>query len=249
MTRPGRSPRPATACPDYLGCWDYLGCREWALDPVRPPLHYSLGYPTSMRYDGPGLTARCLVARLGQGPAEDIRNRKGFGFVNVSELLLETFNRLPELVRSAAAGLTPQQLRWVPATGTNSVGWLVWHLTRIQDDHVADLLGEEQVWVKGGWPKHFGLDPDPSNTGYGHAPEEVAAVRPGNAQALIDYYQAVASRTHDMLRGLTEEDLDRIVDRNWDPPVTLGVRLVSIASDDLQHIGQAAYVRGLQSSK
>jgi DinB superfamily len=165
--------------------------------------------------------------------------------MNINELLIETFDRLPDLVRSAVVDLTPEQLRWAPAPGANPVGWLVWHLTRVQDHHVSELLGKDQLWVSGPWPARFGLAPDPNNTGYGHGPEQVAAVRPAGPQDLIDYYTAVSDRTRDLLAGLTPEDLDVIVDRRWDPPVTMGVRLVSIADDDVQHVGQAAYVRGL----
>jgi len=165
--------------------------------------------------------------------------------VNVSDVLIEAFDRLPDLVRSAVEGLTPEQLRWTPAPGANSAGWLVWHLTRVQDHHVAELLGADQIWVSGDWAGHFELDPDPDNTGYGHTPEQIAMVRPDSFQALVDYYDAVAARTRDLLRGLKPDDLDRVVDDRWDPPVTLGVRLVSILDDDDQHAGQAAYVRGL----
>jgi uncharacterized damage-inducible protein DinB len=165
--------------------------------------------------------------------------------MNVSDLLIETFDRLPDLVRSAVDGLTPEQLQWSPAPGANSIGWLVWHLTRVQDHHIAELLDQDQVWVSGDWAGHFGLDADPSNTGYGHSPEQVATVRPDSAHVLIGYYNAVAGRTREFLRGLKPEDLDRVVDRRWDPPVTLGVRLVSVANDDTQHGGQATYVRGL----
>jgi hypothetical protein len=129
--------------------------------------------------------------------------------------------------------------------GTNPVGWLVWHLTRVQDHHVAELLESDQLWTSGDWAGRFALEPDPSNTGYGHSPEDVAAVRPDSAEALLGYFDAVQARTDDMLRGLSPADLDRVVDRRWDPPVTLGVRLVSIADDSLQHVGQAAYLRGL----
>jgi hypothetical protein len=122
---------------------------------------------------------------------------------------------------------------------------LVWHLTRVQDHHVAELLGVEQLWVSGDWARRFGLEPDPSNTGYGHSPQETAAVRPEGEAVLLEYLDAVDSRTRSVLVGLTPADLDRIVDRRWDPPVTLGVRLVSIADDSLQHVGQAAYLRGL----
>jgi uncharacterized damage-inducible protein DinB len=112
---------------------------------------------------------------------------------------------------------------------------------------MAEILGEDQVWVAPGWAARFGLEPDPSNTGYGHSASEVAAVRPESADALVAYHDAVATRTRRYLESITDDALDRVVDRRWDPPVTLGVRLVSIADDDLQHAGQAAYVRGTLS--
>jgi uncharacterized damage-inducible protein DinB len=165
--------------------------------------------------------------------------------VDVSELLLDGYGRLPDLVRSAVEGLSPEQLRWSPGPGANTIGWLVWHLTRVQDHHVCDLLGVDQIWVTGDWAARFDLTPDPHNTGYGHTPEQVASVRPESPAALVDYYAAVAQRTDELLRTVKPDDLDRIVDRRWDPPVTLGVRLISILDDDAQHVGQAAYVRGL----
>jgi len=165
--------------------------------------------------------------------------------VDVNDLLIEAFDRIPELVRAAVDGLTPEELWWSPAPGANSIGWLVWHLTRVQDHHVADLLGTDQVWVSGDRAGHFGLDPDPANTGYGHTAAQMAAVRPDSPEALVDYYDAVAARTRTLLLGVTPAELDRVVDDRWEPPVTLGVRLISIVNDDDQHAGQAAYVRGL----
>jgi uncharacterized damage-inducible protein DinB len=167
--------------------------------------------------------------------------------MQVNELLIEGFGRLPDLVREAVEGLDAEQLHWAPRPGANSIGWLVWHLARVQDDHITDLLevGAEQVWVSGAHAKRFGLDPHTHDTGYGHTPEQVDAVRPESAEALLEYFDAVHARTHAYLARLTPEDLDRIVDERWNPPVSLGVRLVSILDDDSQHVGQAAYVRGL----
>jgi hypothetical protein len=165
--------------------------------------------------------------------------------VDVASLLLELFGRIPPLARRAVEGVDPDRLTERPSADANSIAWLVWHLTRVQDHHVADLLDTDQVWVAGDWGSRFGLNTDPSNTGYGHSPEEVATVRPERPEVLLEYLEAVDARTREMLAELAPEDLDRIVDRRWDPPVTMGVRLISIADDCLQHAGQAAYVRGL----
>lgn len=159
------------------------------------------------------------------------------------EVLLEAYGRIPPLVASAVDGLSPEDLVWGPGDDANPVGWLVWHLARVQDHHLAELIGRDQLWPA--WAARFGLPPDPSDTGYGHGPDEVAAVRPESATVLVAYQAAVHERAVAFLEGLAAADLDRVVDERWDPPVTMGVRLVSVADDALQHVGQAAYVRGL----
>lgn len=165
--------------------------------------------------------------------------------MNAKDVFEEAFGRIPGLVTRAVKDLTPEQLRQAPAEGANTIGWLVWHLARIQDGHVADLLDEEQVYLTGDWAPKFGLKPDPSDNGYGHSAGEVAAVRPASWQVLADYYAAVHERTLAYLAGRSAADFDQVVDEAWDPPVTLAVRLVSVINDDVQHAGQAAYVRGL----
>lgn len=165
--------------------------------------------------------------------------------MDVNGLLDELLGRVTGHVHEIVADLDVDALTWAPGTGANPIGWQIWHLTRVQDSHVAELVDRAQVWASGPWAGRFGLEPDPADTGYGHSPEQVAAVRPDGPDALVAYYEAVADPTREYLRGLTPDDLDRIVDRNWDPPVTLGVRLVSIFDDSTQHAGQAAYVKGL----
>jgi uncharacterized damage-inducible protein DinB len=165
--------------------------------------------------------------------------------MEMNELLADLFGRVTEHVHEAVDGLDADALATGPADGTNTIGWLVWHLTRVEDHHIADLQEQDQVWMSGDWPKRFGVAADPDNTGYGHTAEQMADIRPDSAAALIDYYEAVNSRTRSMLRDITAADLDRVVDERWDPPVTLGVRLISIADDCIQHSGQACYARGM----
>lgn len=161
------------------------------------------------------------------------------------ELLVDAFGRVREVVHQVVEGLTPAELECRVEGRANSIAWLVWHLTRIQDDHLADAAGTEQVWTAAGWMRRFGLPFDGTATGYGHAPEDVAAVRVESANLLTGYHGAVHDQTVAYVSGLTDGDLARVVDESWTPPVTLGVRLVSVLSDGLQHAGQAALVRGL----
>ena len=165
--------------------------------------------------------------------------------MDVAALLLELYGRVPPLAHEAVDGLDVDALTTAPAPGANTIAWLVWHLSRVQDHHIAELLDDEQLWVTGDWAARFGLPVDPHNTGYGHQPEEVAGIRPRGPDDLLDYLDVVDARTRGFLASQAAGDLDRIVDRRWDPPVSLGVRLVSVADDCLQHVGQAAYVRGL----
>jgi uncharacterized damage-inducible protein DinB len=166
--------------------------------------------------------------------------------MNTSELLLDAFGRIQEVLHETVEHLDEKKLALRPEQSGNSIAWLVWHLTRIQDDHLADAGGYEQVHTADGWHERLGLPFDAADHGYGHTSDDVAAVKLSSEQ-LLGYYDAVHARSLEYLKTLTEADLDRVVDKRWDPPVTLGVRLISVLSDDLQHAGQAAYIRGLLS--
>ncbi|GGS60551.1 mycothiol transferase [Streptomyces cinerochromogenes] len=165
--------------------------------------------------------------------------------MHAKDILIDGYGRIQEEVHAALDGLGPDQLHHRPSPEANSIAWLVWHLTRVQDDHVADAFDLDQVWLSQDWEKRFGLDLPRHDTGYGHTPAKVAKVRVASADLLTGYYDAVHEQTLGVLRTLAAKDLERIVDERWDPPVSLGVRLVSVLSDDLQHVGQAAYLRGL----
>src|SRR3954467_15083846 len=158
-----------------------------------------------------------------------------------NDLLIDAFGRVREAVQDAVAGLDEDQLAFRPDPDANSIAWLVWHLTRVQDDHVADVAGGEQIWTVGGWVERFRLPFDVRAIGYGQSSGEVGEVR-ATAEMLTGYQDAVHAATVDYLRTLADADYDRVVDERWDPPVTLAVRLLSVVNDTLQHVGQAAYV-------
>jgi hypothetical protein len=165
--------------------------------------------------------------------------------MDIADLLVDAFGRVRESVHGAVDGLTGEQLTERLDPEANSIAWLVWHLTRVQDDHVAAVAGFEQAYTSRGWAQRFGLPFEAAEIGYGQNSAEVAAVRVSDPALLVDYYEDVHQQTLKYVRGLTAADLDRVVDEAWDPPVTLGVRLVSVIDDDLEHAGQAAFVRGV----
>jgi hypothetical protein len=164
-----------------------------------------------------------------------------------AELLVDGFGRIRENVADVLDGLTPEQLADQVAPGANPVSWLVWHLTRVQDDHVAAAFGVPQVWSAAGWAARFGLPAGMMDHGYGHTAAQVATVAAATASAglLPEYHEETYAHTVKLVSEVTDDDLDRVVDTRWTPHVTLGVRLVSVLDDDMQHVGQAAYLRGI----
>lgn len=161
------------------------------------------------------------------------------------DLLLDGLSRVEEGLRQHLEGLTVEQLLFRPSDRANSIGWIAWHLTRVQDHHLSELAQQPQAWIADGWHAKFGRPADPNDTGYGHSAAQVAAFRAPDTDTLLAYYAVVHQRSVAYLQSVSCGDLDRVIDRRWDPPVTLGVRLVSVVDDCAQHIGQIGYVRGL----
>ena len=165
----------------------------------------------------------------------------------LQDLLVDSFTRIADLVTALTDGLTAEVATYRPDAEANSVAWLLWHASRIQDDHVAGLAGTDQVWPD--WRERFGLPFDDDATGYGQSPADVGELQAlfgrDGAELLAGYHAEVHRASLRYVRGLTGDALARVVDERWDPPVTAAVRLVSVLGDALQHLGQAAYVVGL----
>ncbi len=161
----------------------------------------------------------------------------------------EAFIRIRDLVRDIADDLSAEDLAIRVGPQANTIGWLLWHLTRVQDDHIAAAAGRRQVWHDGDWVTRFDLPFAPDETGYGMNNDDVDAVQVPSAELLVTYHDAVWAATDVWVRQLRPADLDAVVDDTYDPPVTLGVRLTSVLTDDLEHCGQAAFVKGMLATR
>lgn len=162
------------------------------------------------------------------------------------EIIRDSLGRVHELIPAVLDGMDAADLTWRPDADSNPVGWLVWHLCRTEDGHLAEIAGHDDLWLADGWQQRFGLPYPPAAGGFGQTSEQVGRFTVDGPELLIGYAAAVAGQTNRILDGLGDTDLDRIIDRNWDPPVTVGVRIVSVMVETAQHVGQAAYLKGLR---
>ncbi len=161
------------------------------------------------------------------------------------ELIVDGYDRLPDLMREVLAARRTEDLDRQPHPGCNSLGWTAWHLARVQDSQIAELMREEQLWIRDGWHRKFQRPADPDDTGYGHTAEQVRAFRSPSSRTQLEYLRAVVERTKGYLAALGPAELDRELDEPWSRPLpTVGVRIVSVLADCHQHAGEASYIRG-----
>ncbi len=166
--------------------------------------------------------------------------------MEAKDIVIDALERIRSILHRTLAGLTLDELQRQPTPDSNSIAWLTWHLTRVQDNGISGLFGQEQAWISQGWHAQFGMAPDPDNEGQGHTPQQVAAFRAPSIQTLLDYHDSVSTRSKTFVGGLAPADFNRELDEpQYQPRPTVGVRLVSILSDNLQHAGQVAYLRGV----
>lgn len=155
-----------------------------------------------------------------------------------------------KFINEALEGLTPEELRVKPGPDSNPIGWLVWHFSRTQDNHVSGMTGWPHIYLTEKWYLKFDREGEESDRGRGHTTEQVDALRAPNVETLLGYYNAVRAKTTRFLSELTIDDLDRQVPEvRGNGMVPLATRLTAILVDNIQHTGQVAYLRGLIKGK
>lgn len=163
------------------------------------------------------------------------------------QLLIDTYQRLSQEFENILDGLTLEDLHQRPAPDANTIGWLLWHTARSLDRTVGDVMLGEQLWIRDKWYEKFGRRPDPNETGWGHSFEEVGKFRVPDIKTLRDYQRAVIEVSIKYIKELTEEELDRQCPLSTHPGtmVSAGNRIIGNIGEHFQHVGQAAYIRGL----
>ena len=162
-----------------------------------------------------------------------------------TSLLIDALGRIQQTLHSALSGLSPANLVYRPKPDCNPIGWLAWHLTRVQDHHISSLSGSEQAWIVQSWCSQFDMSDDADDIGWGHTIEQVNDFRPPPVRILLDYHDAVVERSKEYLAGLTAQDLECVLNEpHWQPLPTVGIRLVSVVNDNTEHVGQIAYLKG-----
>ena len=162
------------------------------------------------------------------------------------EVIADSLGRGRGVLHRALDGMSDEALAYRPADHMNPIGWLAWHIARVEDMHVADLLDEGQLWTDGGWHERFSMPPDAGNFGTRQTLDQVNAVNSPSAELLLEYYDTVAARTDAYLETLTAKGLDRVLDEpQFQPLPTVGVRLNSLVHHAAHHAGQIDYLRGL----
>jgi len=157
-----------------------------------------------------------------------------------ADLIIDALGRINETLHAELADITPDELAADPQP---SVGWLTWHLIRVQDSQICTVSDRTQAWIEDGWHKKFNMAPEPRDYGPAHTHTHAQAKSLGaDTATLLAYHGAVFGRSVAYLDSLSDADLERVLDDpRYDPRPTVGVRLVSVVDDNMQHAGQVIF--------
>ncbi len=162
--------------------------------------------------------------------------------VSLNQFIIALCESPNRWIHQATEGLTDEQIYHQPSSDTNSMAWLIWHLSRWRDNISAAIAGEPQVWVSEGWAQRF--DIEPGRTGLGDSLEQVAAFRV-ERDLLLSYASAAHNALVERVSRMTAEDFDKEIEYMPGSSRPAWRALISVMGDSSEHTGQINYLRGM----
>ena len=162
--------------------------------------------------------------------------------VNLNQFIIALCESPNRWIHQATDGLTDEQLYYRPSSDTNSIAWLIWHLSRWRDKISAAIAGEPQVWASEGWAQRFNFDPD--RTGLGDTLEQVANFAV-DRDLILGYASAAHNAIVERVSRMTPEDFDKEIEYMPGSSRPAWRALISVMGDSSEHTGQINYLRGM----
>jgi uncharacterized damage-inducible protein DinB len=164
------------------------------------------------------------------------------------DFILRCLHTSEDMILKAVDGLSREELARRPNDQSNSIGWTLWHLARLEDVLVVDLIEQKpQLWIANGWYKKFGRAEDRNDHGFRHTAQDVAAFQVPEPDVLVGYFKAVRGEVKSFLGTFSNDGLEQPAKR-WgggEGTVKAGNYLTALVDEALAHGGQIAYLRGL----
>ena len=166
--------------------------------------------------------------------------------MTLNEFIESALSQEHQFLTEAVQDLTPQELAWRAGPEANPIGWILWHMLRVEDFWVQFFAQRQlELWERDGWHQKFGLPT--RDTGFGHTTEQVASFPALDLSELLKYGEAVRASTLAYLRGLGPADF-QVIPRERRPDMSIGGMFRQIVGELFQHQGHIAYLKGLVRS-
>ena len=171
------------------------------------------------------------------------------------EFIQQMLNDYQRRVYAATRNLSLAEIYWQPSQDANSIGFIFWHVARVEDRLVTWCIeGREEIWIRDNWHGKTKLPKEA--TGLDYSSQEVTHFPKISNTLLADYFEAVRSNTFKYLASAGGEWFDSVPERTPFPEntdatkhfkeFTIGRYFRQLISEENQHLGQISYIRGLQ---
>ncbi|MCH8109745.1 MAG: DinB family protein [Chloroflexi bacterium] len=163
--------------------------------------------------------------------------------MDIVRFISQSMSQVQMRLLATCDGLTQEQALWRPAPHANNIGFILWHVGRVEDTRISSLREPHpQIWESQGWYEKFGQSVDAPDPGDRMG---LRALSIPTLDVLLGYVKAVHQQTLEFLSALKPDDLDAIPNPSQ-PERTVADVLRHMITHKNNHHGQIDYIRGLQ---